>query len=268
MPKKGPELLEIERIMSLLETEFVGREIHYYEEVSSTNAVAKQEARDEAREGTTIIAEKQTRGKGRLNRPWISPIGGIWFSVILRPQITVEESLKITLIMAVAVAKTLHSMFNLRAEIKWPNDVLVDNKKVCGILTETSSKKKNIDFVVVGVGINANFDSKILPEEFRTTATTLKEALKKEIDREKLICHLLKEIEDLYKTFKAKNFETLLNEWRAFAGFLGKKVEITNFEGKFEGMAVDVDDYGALLVRLADGTTRKVLSGDVTVRLA
>ncbi|MBX5326818.1 MAG: biotin--[acetyl-CoA-carboxylase] ligase [Candidatus Bathyarchaeia archaeon] len=260
-------MLEIERIMRLLETEFVGREIHYYEKISSTNTVAKQQARDDAREGTTIIAETQTQGKGRLNRPWISPKGGIWLSVILRPQITVEDALKITLATAVAVAKTLYNMFDLRAEIKWPNDVLVDNKKLCGILTETSSRKKNVDFVVVGIGLNANFDSKTLPEELQTVATTLKEVLKKEIDREKLICRLLKEIEDLYKTFKAKNFETLLNEWRAFAVFLGKKVEITNFKEKFEGVAVDVDDTGALLVKLADGTMRKVLSGDVTVRL-
>ncbi|MEM2102974.1 MAG: biotin--[acetyl-CoA-carboxylase] ligase [Candidatus Bathyarchaeia archaeon] len=267
-PKKGPELLEIERIMRLLETEFVGREIHYYEKVSSTNTVAKQQALDDAREGTTIIAETQTRGKGRLNRPWISPIGGIWLTIILRPQITIKDALKITLTTAVAVAKTLYGMFNLKAEIKWPNDVLVDNRKVCGILTETSSRKNNVDFVVAGIGINANFDSKMLPEELQTIATTLKEVLKKEIDREQLICHLLKEIEDLYKAFKAKNFETLLNEWRAFAGFLGKKVEITNFEEKFEGVAVDVDDDGALLVRLADGTMRRVLSGDVTVRLA
>lgn len=254
--------------MAQLETDFIGREIHYFEKVSSTNTVAKQQARKGAKEGTTIIAETQTRGRGRLNRAWVSPRGGIWLSIILRPRITAEDSLKMTLTTAVAVAKTLREVFGLKAEIKWPNDVLIDDKKVCGILAEASLRGKTVDFIVIGVGINANLDAEALSKEVQTTATTLKEVLKTEVDREKLVCLFLKEFEIHYKTFKAKKFETLLNQWRSMAGFLGKKVTISGSGEKFEGVAMDVDENGALLVRLANGTVRRVLSGDVTVRSA
>jgi len=252
--------------MAQLETDFIGREIHYFEKVPSTNAVAKQQARKGAKEGTTIIAETQTRGKGRLNRPWTSPEGGVWLSIILRPEMKAEEALKITLATAVAVANALRKMFRLKAEIKWPNDVLVNGKKVCGILAEAASKEKTVDFVVVGIGINANLGVNVLPKKLQATATTLREVLKSDVDAEKLICVLLKEFEDRYKMLKAKKFKTLLDEWRGMAVFLGKKVEIFGFGEKFGGMAVDIDDDGALIVKLADGTTRKVVSGDVTVR--
>ena len=177
-------MLEIEKIMSQLETDFIGREIHHFEKLSSTNTTAKQQARKGAKEGTAIIAETQTRGKGRLNRPWVSPKGGIWLSIILKPEIAVEDITKITLITSVAVAKTLREMFDLKAEIKWPNDVLIDSRKVCGILSEAVLKGKTVDFIIVGIGVNANFTRKALPRELQTTATTLKEVLKKDIDRE------------------------------------------------------------------------------------
>jgi len=259
-------LLEIEKIMTNLETDFIGREIHYFEKISSTNTVAKRQAQKDAKEGTTIIAETQTRGKGRLNRTWLSPKGGIWLSIILRPEIAAEESLKITLTGAVAVAKTLRKMFNLKAEIKWPNDVLINHKKVCGILTEAALKGKTINFVIIGIGINANFTLMTLPKNLQATATTLKEALREDVDREKLVCFLLKEFESCYKMFKERKFKQLLKEWRAMASFLGKEVEVVSFKEKFRGVATDIDNDGTLIVKLADGTTKKVLSGDVTVR--
>jgi len=259
-------LLEIEKIMSQLETDFIGREIHHFEKLSSTNTTAKQQARKGAKEGTAIIAETQTRGKGRLNRPWVSPKGGIWLSIILKPEIAVEDITKITLITSVAVAKTLREMFDLKAEIKWPNDVLIDSRKVCGILSEAVLKGKTVDFIIVGIGVNANFTRKALPRELQTTATTLKEVLKKDIDREKFVCLLLKEFENNYKMLRKRRFERLLEEWRSMAGFLGKKVRITSFDEEFHGVAVDIDENGALIVKLADGTVRKVISGDVTVR--
>ena len=259
-------MLEIEKIMSQLETDFIGREIHHFEKISSTNAAAKQQARKGAKEGTAIIAETQTRGKGRLNRPWISPKGGIWLSIILKPEIAVGDTPKITLITSVAVAKTLREMFDLKAEIKWPNDVLIDSRKVCGILCEAVLKGKTVDFIIVGIGVNANFTSEALPKDLQTTATTLKEVLKKDIDREKFVCLLLKEFENNYKMLRKRKFEGLLEEWRSMAGFLGKKVRITSFDEEFHGVAVDIDKNGALIVKLADGTVRKVISGDVTVR--
>ncbi len=261
-------MIRIERITAKLETDFVGREIYYFAKLSSTNTTAKEQAENGAKEGTTIIAETQTRGKGRLNRRWISPKGGVWLSIILRPQINTEDAPKITLATAVAVAKTLCKLYGVRAEIKWPNDVLVHNKKVCGILTRASLEGRTVNFIVVGIGINVNFALSALPEDLKTTATTLKEMLKKDVDIEELIYQLLMEFEECYKQFKEKEFRNVLTEWRSMASFLGKKVEIVSFAERLHGMAVDVDGKGALIVKLKDGTKRKIVSGDVSVREA
>ncbi|HVP41635.1 MAG TPA: biotin--[acetyl-CoA-carboxylase] ligase, partial [Candidatus Krumholzibacteriaceae bacterium] len=126
-------MIKVEKIMSMLETEYVGREIHYFQKLASTNTVAKEQAKKGAKEGTVIIAETQTQGRGRLDRQWLSPKGGVWLSVILRLAIATEEAPKITLITSVAIAKTLHRLYGLKAGIKWPNDVLIGNKKVCGV---------------------------------------------------------------------------------------------------------------------------------------
>ena len=259
-------MIKIEKIMAQLETEFIGREIHNFEKLSSTNTTAKEQAEKGAKEGTTIIAETQTSGKGRMNRPWVSPRGGVWLSIILRPHIDTEDASKITLTTAVAVTGILRRLYNVTAEIKWPNDVLIDNKKVCGILTEARLRGKTVNFVVVGIGINANFSIQALPEELRASATTLKEVLGKSVDREKLVAALLKEFEDCYKAFKNEESGKMLEEWRGMAGFLGKEVEITSFEEKVRGVAVDIDENGALIIKLKNGERRKVLSGDVTVR--
>jgi BirA family biotin operon repressor/biotin-[acetyl-CoA-carboxylase] ligase len=259
-------MIKVEKIMSMLETKFVGREIHYFQKLSSTNTVAKEHAERGAKEGIVIVAETQTQGHGRLNRPWISPKGGVWLSIILRTKIAVEGAPKITLITSVAVAKTLHCLYGLTTGIKWPNDVLIDGKKVCGILTEGSTSGKNVNFIVVGIGINANFNLKALPDNLRITATTLKEVLGKQVDREKLICVLLKEFEERCRLFKEKKLGRLLGEWREMAGFLGKKIEVTSFEENWLGRAIDVDEGGALIVELENSERKRVLSGDVTVR--
>jgi BirA family biotin operon repressor/biotin-[acetyl-CoA-carboxylase] ligase len=259
-------MIKVEKIMSMLETEYVGREIHYFQKLSSTNTVAKEQAKKGAKEGTVIIAETQTHGHGRLNRPWISPKGGVWLSVILRPKFAPEEAPKMTLITSVAVAKTLHRLYSLKAEIKWPNDVLVDNKKVCGILTEASTNGKTVNFIIVGIGINANFTLEALPDNLQMTATTLKEVLRENVNVEKLICALLKEFEEQYVLFREKKFKALLEEWRRLAGFLGKKIEVTSFGESWIGRAVDIDESGALIIELADGERKRVLAGDVTVR--
>jgi BirA family biotin operon repressor/biotin-[acetyl-CoA-carboxylase] ligase len=259
-------LIRIEKIMAQLETECIGREIHNFEELSSTNTTAKEEAEKGAKEGTTIIAETQTSGKGRLDRLWVSPRGGVWLSIILRPCISPEDALKITLTTAVAVARAIRRLFNVKAEIKWPNDVLIDRRKVCGILTEAKLTENTVDFVVVGIGINADFSLQALPKDLQATATTLRETLRKRIDKEKLIAVLLKEFEDSYKLFTTRKFEQLLAEWRSLAGFLGKEVEITSLKEKMQGVAVDITENGALIVELKDGERRTVLSGDMTVQ--
>lgn len=146
------------------------------------------------------------------------------------------------------------------------NDVLINGKKVCGILAESSLKEKTVEFVVVGIGVNADFMLNALPKDLQTTATTLKTVLQEEVDREELICAFLKEFEQCYERFKEGEFGGLLSEWRSMTSFLGKKVEVVSFAEKFRGVAVDVDENGALIVKLENGAERKIVSGDVTVR--
>jgi len=263
---KSKQRLNTEEIRKNLKTEWLGRNVHYLIETDSTNELAKKLAEQGIEEGTVVIAEMQTRGKGRLGRKWISPEGGIWLSVILRPKIKPKELIKITLLTAVAVAKAIKEELNLEAKIKWPNDVLLNDKKVCGILTEMSSKRGKVKHVIVGVGINANFDVSVFPEELKSSATSLKEALTEEISREKLICSLLRKMEFYYEALRKGKAEIILNEWRKLAGIFGCRVEVSSFEKKIEGTAVDIDDEGWLIIKQDDGTLRKVVSGDVTIR--
>ena len=254
------------KITEGLQTDFIGREIHHFAEVTSTNDVAKELATKGAEEGTVVISETQTLGRGRLGREWASPEGGIWFSTILRPEVAPKDASKLTFVAAVAVARAIREAFNLDAEVKWPNDVLISEKKVCGILTETSTKGDVVNFVVVGVGINANVSLDSFPESLRNSLTSLKEELEEEIEREEFLRALLEELEQYYTMFMRKKFDLILEEWRNLAGFLGQYVEVLSFDEKIRGRAVNVDRNGALMIKLENGTVKKVTSGDVTVR--
>ncbi len=260
------EPIRLEKIKEKLQTEFIGKTIHYFSEVTSTNDLAKQIAALGAKEGTIIIAETQTRGKGRLGRKWTSPRGGIWLSTILRPELDARDVPKLTLMTSLAVAKTISQLFNLKPQVKWPNDVLIDAKKVCGILTEANTRGAKTDFVVIGIGINANINLDSLPRQVRETATSLKHELKREIDREQFLQILLEKMEHYYVMSARGNFDPILKEWRSLCRFLGSYIEVTSLNEKIEGWAVDVDRSGALIIRLRDGTIKKVLSGDVSFK--
>ncbi|UCE44245.1 MAG: biotin--[acetyl-CoA-carboxylase] ligase [Candidatus Bathyarchaeota archaeon] len=252
-----------EKIKKGLKTEFIGQRIHHFTEVTSTNDVAKKLASNGVEEGTVVISETQTLGRGRLSRRWASPQGGIWFSTVLRPQVKPKDASKLTLAAAVAAAQTIKEMFGLDAEIKWPNDVLVSGKKICGILTETSTKGETVDSAVVGIGINANTSPDAFPESLRNSLTSLKSELCEEIDRGDFLRALLEKIEYYYRFFAEEKFDLILQEWRKLASFLGQYVEVISFDEKIMGRAVDVDQNGALIVKLEDGSERKVTTGDV-----
>lgn len=259
--------LKVEKIKKNLRTNYIGIKIHHLTEVTSTNDVAKKLGGEGEPEGTVVIAEVQTKGRGRLGRKWISPRGGMWFSVILRPKLHVKDTTKLTLMSAVVVAQTIKENLGLSAEIKWPNDVLVRGRKVCGILTETTtSDNGNVNFAVVGIGINANVDLTVFSDSLRATAMSLKAELGRDIDIESFFCALLEKFEHYYDMFKEGKFNLILAEWRGLARFLGSLVEVALLKEKFEGTAVDVDQNGALIVRLKNGTLRKVVSADVTLR--
>ncbi len=198
-------LISPKRIKNELHTDFVGQEIHHFKEITSTNDIAKELAINGAKEGTIVIAETQTRGRGRMTRKWVSPEGGIWFSIILRPRVEPKETIELNLRVATVAAKVINSLFKLRADVKWPNDITINGKKVCGILTEMDTRGDKVDFVVIGIGINANIDLNSFPKRLRNSLTSLRKELKKDVDRERLLTALLEEFEQYYKSTYIKN---------------------------------------------------------------
>jgi len=259
-------MIVLRRIQDGLQTELIGKEIHHFAEVTSTNDVAKKLAAGGAEEGTVIIAETQTGGRGRIGREWFSPKGGVWFSIILRPKVSPEDALRLTLTTAVAVAHVIRRMLRLNSEIKWPNDVLIEGKKVCGILTEMSTSGKIVKSVVLGIGINANVNVESFPEHLRNSVTSLKKELREEVPRERFLQALLEELERYYTMFTRSEFDLILEEWKELARFLGSHIEVVSCGEKLVGLAVDVDQSGALLIKTRDGNVRRVVSGDVSLQ--
>ncbi len=204
--KNEGNLIGSKKIKDELQTDFIGQEIYIFTEVTSTNDVAKELAIKGAREGTIVIAETQSRGRGRLGRKWVSPEGGMWFSIILRPKVDPEGALKLTLMTAAVVAKVISDTFRLKAEVKWPNDIVINGKKVCGILTEARTKGDMVDFVVIGVGLNANINLDSFPKHLGKSLTSLREELKEDINRKRFLCALLEELEQCYERARMKQF--------------------------------------------------------------
>ena len=245
-----------------LPTEYIGQEIHYYSEVDSTNEVAKRLAHDGAPEGTIVIAESQRSGRGRRGKKWISPYGGVWMTIILRPDIPPSKAPQLTLVTGVAVAETLDKECRLDVGIKWPNDILIGEKKVCGILTEANTNPKGLEYVVVGVGIDLNVDVNAFPPELREGATSLKQELEKEIYSVKLVQRFLENFENLYNEFKNGGFPEILKEWRKLSKTIGSNVEVHKKGRIVRGEAVGITREGVLILEMDDGSLRKVISGE------
>jgi BirA family biotin operon repressor/biotin-[acetyl-CoA-carboxylase] ligase len=229
--------------------------IHYFPEIGSTMDAARELAKKGAREGTVVIAEAQTHGRGRLSREWLSPEGGIYFTLVLRPRISPAYAPRINLMAAIAVAATIRKLFGLKAELKWPNDVLIAGKKVCGILAEMDAEMDVVNFVNVGIGINGNAS---VPQ-FEKTATSLRDILGREISRKEFVSALLVEIErQLPLLMKAD----LLEQWKELSVTLNKDVRIMSLGEEVIGQAIDIDATGALILKSKDGSLRTVLVGD------
>lgn len=242
---------------SLLPYEFPGLEerIHYFREVGSTMAAGRGLAKKGAPAGTIVIAEVQTRGRGRLSREWSSPEGGIYLTIVLRPRISPIYAPRINLMASVAVAAAVRKLFRLKAELKWPNDVLIQGKKVCGILAEMDAEMDVINFVIVGIGVNANNSV----AQFGDTATSLKAMLGREVSRREFLAALLAEIERRNTLLMEP---VLLEEWKRFSATLNMNVRIVSPGDEVVGQAKDLDATGALIVQAKDGSLRTVLAGD------
>jgi len=264
-----PDLLAPEIIQHNLQTEIVGagEKFFYFDSVDSTNNVAKKLAADNAEDGTVVVAEEQTGGKGRLDRNFFSPKGrSILFSVILRPKCLPKDAPKFTLLAAVAVALAMEK-FNLRAEIKWPNDIMHGEKKLVGILTEMNAAIEQVNYIVVGIGINVNFSRADFPADIEKIASSLSEIAGKNIVRRKFFQTLLEEFDKLYLEVRKAGFGKIFDLWRKFNVTLDREVKIISAESgeSFFGKAIDIDADGALIVETELGR-RTVYAGDVSVR--
>ena len=257
----------MDKLQEGLRTKRFGRNVFFSREVDSTNEWAKELASLGASEGTVAIAETQTHGHGRLGREWISPKGGLWFSIVLRSKLAAGEAVKLVFVAGLAVAEVLRELYGVRVETKWPNDVLVKGRKVCGILTEMNTTGEKVNYVIVGVGVNANFDvKKAFPEDLKTVATSLENELGRKVRLEELFRALLEKLENIYALFLKEGFGPVLGKWKTYAGFLGCQVEVASGTEKWVGLALDVENDGALIMRLEDGTVKRVFVGDATLR--
>jgi len=252
---KKSDLLDADRISRCLKTKWLGRDMRIFAKVGSTNASALSLALS-CQNGTVIIAEVQTEGRGRLSRPWASPPGGIWMSLVLKPKMPLNHIYQINMAASVALCRALSSMLGLQAGIKWPNDLLIRELKICGMLMEVSAQLDRLDYVVLGLGLNANNDPSGFPTEWRSTS--LSAELCHDLDRCDLICRLLEEIEVAYENMGSKE---IYEEWRSRSLTLGRQVRITSAAGDQVGLAVDLAEDGALLLRAGD-ELKRILAGD------
>lgn len=244
-----------------LKTKTMGQSIYFYEETDTTNNRARELALEGAPEGTLVVAEKQTAGRGRRGKVWESPLGtGIWMSLVLRPQIMPAEASVLTLLCGLATAEAIEAETGLSAGIKWPNDILINGKKAVGILTEMDCEMSEVHFVIPGIGINVNTAS--FPPEIADIATSLYLECGKTVSRRRLVHKVLERLEEHYKTFlRTGSFTAMLEDYRKHCITLGKEVHVLGRE-PFFAEALDITPEGELLVRRADnGKEEVVFSG-------
>jgi BirA family biotin operon repressor/biotin-[acetyl-CoA-carboxylase] ligase len=272
VPGQGLRLVDVPGVLdgcelkTALRTSVMGREVFPFGQVTSTNDIAFSLARSGSPEGTLVIAEEQTRGKGRLGREWHSPPGlGLWFSIILRPEMAAYESATVSLVVALAVAGVMRDAYAVDARIKWPNDVLVGSRKICGILTEAEFRDDSVEFVVVGAGINVLQARGDFPKELADRATSIAIESRGEVDRVDVISRVLSAVEDRYDGLRREGFEEVRRDILPLSSLIGRLTRVETGNGTVEGVAVDIDKTGALILRGENGLNEKVVAGDATL---
>ena len=269
-PKKGyllskvSEMLLPGEIREGLDTKVFGkREIIHFKETDSTNARAKDFAIQGAPEGTLVVSERQTAGRGRKGRIWFSPPeAGIFASLILRPTLPPNEAPKITFVTAVAAAEALLHLTSLDVSIKWPNDILVNGKKIAGILTEISTEMDAIDYVVVGIGMNINNPG--FPDDIRERATSILIETKERFPRVRIVREYLRRQEAYCSRLKTSGFAPILTRWKELADIIGKQIKVEMIDKTYVGEVEDIDPEGVLILKDGKGVSHRIFSGDVT----
>lgn len=261
---KTPEKITADEIRLGLTTDFIGKNIHYEESVESTQKIAHRFASEEVPEGTVIIAEEQRSGKGRMNRKWHSPkYTGIWMSLILRPNIPLTKAPQLTLLTAVAIVQAIEEVTGLTPEIKWPNDILINGKKITGILTELQAEADRIHSIIVGMGINVNQKKEDFPNEIQDTASSLFIEKGETISRASLIRSIFKQFEKLYLLYLEQGFLPIKLLWESYAVSIGKILKARTLTSVIEGKALGITEDGVLLLEDNSGTIHHVYSADI-----
>jgi len=263
----SPDLLHADDLVARLgKTRVVGRDIRVFQETTSTNDVIEKLARDGVKEGAVVFAESQTRGRGRLGRRWTSPAKrGLWFSVLLRPDLRPAEATRLTAASATALARAIRRQTGVVPQIKWPNDILVRGRKVAGILTEMSAELDRVRHIILGIGLDVNLTPAELPGDLRKTATSLKIETGEHVDRPALAAAVLRELDRDYARACSAKFPELADEWEAQCATLGRNVTIHVGDRTVQGRAESLDDDGALLVRTQHGRLERISGGDVVL---
>lgn len=266
--RSTPDVLHGDDLLALLGPGMViGRDIRVFQETTSTNDVADRLGRDGVKEGVVVFAESQTKGRGRLGRSWVSSQGkGLWFSVLLRPALSPQAATQMTIASGTALARALRKAAGVECEIKWPNDILVRERKLCGILTEMSAELDKIKYMVLGIGVNVNFEREDFPVELREIATSLAIESGRKFKRAEVAAEILRQLEVDYARIRSGQFESVASEWEDHCTTIGRNVEIACGKRVVNGRAESLDREGALLVRTQHGHLERIIGGDVSLR--
>lgn len=261
---KVPEKITPNEILLGLQSKRLGQQIHYEESVHSTQKIALQLSLEGAPEGTVVIAEEQTSGRGRMARHWYSPkYSGIWMSIILRPNLPPQKAPQLTLIVAVAAVQAIQELTSVQPEIKWPNDILINGKKITGILTELQAESDRINSVIIGIGMNVNQAIDDYPEEIRDIATSLFIESGEKVNRASMIKVLLEKLEYLYDLYIKEGFYPIKLLWESYAISIGKMITARMLQGNLYGKAIGITDDGVLMVEDKKGEIHHIYSADI-----
>lgn len=262
-----PDKVNAANITKHLTTANYGQQIHYVATCESTQFIAHDEAQNGAPDGTVIIAEEQTAGKGRMSRPWNSSASkGIWMSVIVRPSLTPQEAPQMTLVAAVAVTRAIEDITGIQPDIKWPNDILIKGKKMTGILTEMQADPDRVKAIILGIGMNVNQEASDFPDELQTIATSLKMELGETVSRSKLVAKVLEHLEHYTKLYETHGFGPIKLLWEGYSNTTGKRIRAVMLNETIEGTAIGISETGMLELRLDDGSIRGIYSADIELR--
>ncbi|MFA4859128.1 biotin--[acetyl-CoA-carboxylase] ligase [Methanoregula sp.] len=248
-----------------LRTQFIGKKMRYLDSTPSTIGVGKQlcsEGNIDKIHGTVIIAEEQTGGVGRMGRAWVSPRGGIWITIVLKPHIPVDHIFMITMAGSIAVARAIRKELDVGALIKWPNDIFIGNKKVAGLSLELAAEADAVHYCLLSFGIDANVPVSNFSPQLQKDITSLQAELGHDVDRASLLARILKEFESRYLLIESGEYNTIIQEWKSISCTLENQVQIRTLKNTFEGEAVDIDEFGALIIKKPNGNLERVIAGD------